>query len=182
MVRNFANQQKKRTFAARFDKIHCMTSNHNTDSQSLVLRIAQFFEQQGLSLSEGRVLGLLMVSEHKQLDFNDIQQQLGLSKSTTSTTLKNLIARRLIDQMQPDGSRKRYFRLHPPLSCDDIIDRIERMKAFATEILELHKPLNHTEKISTVQHIIAGYEIIIRHIQMLKQEFAEKQYCADNPK
>ena len=84
--------------------------------------------------------------------------------------------------MQPDGSRKRYFHLHPPLSCDDIIDRIERMKAFALEILELHKPLNHTEKISTVQHTIAGYEIIIRHIQMLKQEFAEKQYCADNPK
>ncbi|MBR7068273.1 MAG: hypothetical protein IKI28_08155 [Bacteroidales bacterium] len=51
-----------------------MTSKHTTDSQSLVLRIAQFFETQGLSLSEGRVLGLLMVSEHKQLDFNDIQQ------------------------------------------------------------------------------------------------------------
>ena len=127
------------------------------------------------------MLGLLMVSEHKQLDFNSIQQNLQQSKSTTSTTLKSLINRQLIDQTQPEGCRKRYFCLHPPLSCDDIIGRIERMKGFAQEILELHKPLNHTEKIRSVQHIIAGYEIIIRHIQMLKQEFAEKQYCADKP-
>ena len=137
-----------------------------------MLRIAQFFEQQGLSHSEGRVLGLLMVSEERQLDFSTMLLRLQLIKSTVSTALTNLIHRHMVNQTQPYGSRKRYFSLHPPFTFDEVLHNIGQMKSFAEEILHLHQMQRSTsDKVLLLQHTIQAYSIVEHHMLALKADF-----------
>lgn len=88
-----------------------MTGLSLTDEQAdLVERIGVLHDRLGFSPAPARILGLLLVSPHPELTFDEIRQALGLSKSSTSAALNLLLSLGSVEYRTRPGERKRYFR------------------------------------------------------------------------
>nr|WP_294862273.1 MarR family transcriptional regulator [uncultured Fluviicola sp.] len=87
-----------------------MTNVQLTQEQrELIERMGVFYEQHGIPPMEGRIMSLLIVCDEPELTFDQIRELLGISKSTTSSSLNTLlITKRVIYRTKP-GDRKRYF-------------------------------------------------------------------------
>lgn len=77
----------------------------------LIEKIGIFHEKKGLPPIEGRIIGFLMVMENDQYSFEEITNELKISKSSASQALKKLELRELITYTTKPGVRKRYFKL-----------------------------------------------------------------------
>lgn len=77
----------------------------------LIEKIGLFHERKGLPPIEGRIIGFLMVMEKDQYSFDEITNELKISKSSVSLALKKLELRGLITYTTKPGERKRYFKL-----------------------------------------------------------------------
>lgn len=79
-----------------------------------VEKVGIYFESQGMPLSAGRVLGLLMVSEDA-LTLDEIAATLEISKASVSLGTRMLEKATLIDRVTVRGDRKiRYQMAHSP--------------------------------------------------------------------
>ena len=78
--------------------------------RDLIERIGVLHDRFGMRPAEGRILGLLLVSSEPELTFDDIREELDLSKSATSTALNNLLTIGTVEYRTRPGDRKRYFR------------------------------------------------------------------------
>ena len=65
---------------------------------------------QGLSPAAARILGMLLVADETEHTFEEIQSELGLSKSAVSNGLNHLLVTRSIEYITKPGDRRRYFR------------------------------------------------------------------------
>lgn len=83
----------------------------NPTQRELVESIGVFFERLGYAPAGGRILGLLLVVESASLPFDDIVQELGLSKGAVSTALQLLIALDMVEYTTLNGGRKRFFQV-----------------------------------------------------------------------
>ncbi|KEO74141.1 GbsR/MarR family transcriptional regulator [Anditalea andensis] len=83
-----------------------------TDKQREIIEIIGVFqEQNGLQPALGRILGLLMVADLAEATFDEIVENLSLSKSAVSSALTLLQTQNKIEYTTKPGERKRYFRL-----------------------------------------------------------------------
>lgn len=83
-----------------------------TEKQKEIIEIIGVFqEQNGLQPALGRILGLMMVVDAAEVTFDDIVENLSLSKSAVSSALTLLQTQNKIEYTTKPGERKRYFRL-----------------------------------------------------------------------
>lgn len=87
--------------------------NYCEKKVELIEKIGLFYEKKGLPPIEGRIIGFLMVMEKGQYSFDEITNELKISKSSVSLALKKLELRGLISYTTQPGIRKRYFKLKP---------------------------------------------------------------------
>lgn len=78
--------------------------------RELIERVGVAHEREGLSPAASRILGMLLVADETEHTFEDIQAELGLSKSAVSNGLNFLLAAKSIDYITRPGDRRRYFR------------------------------------------------------------------------
>jgi DNA-binding transcriptional regulator GbsR (MarR family) len=89
-----------------------MTTEERIKKQrELVETIGLHFDKQGLQPIAGRIMGLLMVMDKERFSFDEIIEELQISKSSASNALKNLEIRKKIEYITLPGERKRYFQL-----------------------------------------------------------------------
>ena len=89
-----------------------MNKNEREQKQrELIEEIGRYFDKEGFQPIAGRILGLLMVMDKEQFAFDEIAEELKISKSSASNVLKNLEIRGNIEYVTLPGDRKRYFRL-----------------------------------------------------------------------
>jgi DNA-binding transcriptional regulator GbsR (MarR family) len=93
-----------------------ISSDMNTEERSekqkvLIEEIGRVFDKEGFQPIAGRILGLLMVTDKEQYTFDEITEELQISKSSASNTLRNLEIRGDIEYITLPGDRKRYFQL-----------------------------------------------------------------------
>ena len=93
--------------------------------QDLVERIGVAHDRLGLPPAAGRVLGLLLVSSQPELTFDQIREELGLSKSSTSTALNLLLRVGSVEYSTRPGDRKRYFRKRYDAWEDRVLERFD---------------------------------------------------------
>ena len=108
--------------------------------RQLVEEIGIYFDKQGFQRTAGRILGLLMIMDKEQYTFEEITEELGISKSSASIALKNLELRGNIEYVTYPGDRKRYFRmktLDPFAIIDDFAQRMVAFKMMQEKILGL---------------------------------------------
>jgi len=79
--------------------------------KELIEAIGQHMEKQGYPPVAGRILGLLIVMDKEEYTFEEIVEEMQISKSTASNALKNLELRNTIEYVTYPGDRKRYFRI-----------------------------------------------------------------------
>ncbi|HPI30293.1 MAG TPA: hypothetical protein PLS26_07165 [Bacteroidales bacterium] len=77
----------------------------------LVDTIGRIYEKQGVGAIAGRISGLLTVMDKEQYTFDEIVEELKISKSSASNGLRILQAQKAIEYVTLPGDRKRYFRL-----------------------------------------------------------------------
>lgn len=93
-----------------------ISSDMNTEERAekqkvLIEEIGRVFDKEGFQPIAGRILGLLMVTDKEQYTFDEITEELQISKSSASNTLRNLEIRGDIEYITLPGDRKRYFQL-----------------------------------------------------------------------
>ncbi|PRY11291.1 MarR family protein [Pontibacter ummariensis] len=107
--------------------------------KALIERIGIFHEKMGLQPVAGRILGLMYVADRPALTFDEIREELSISKSATSTALNLLIETGPVEYITFPGDRKRYFRLKTSNWRDALtkrIDNIINFKVLLKEVLE----------------------------------------------
>lgn len=101
----------------------------------LIEELGRVFDKEGYQPITGRVLALLMVMDKEQYTFDEIVEELQISKSSASTALKNLEIVGKVDYLTHPGDRKRYFRAKAP-------DVEAMMHGFRNKFEGMHKVLS----------------------------------------
>ena len=88
-----------------------MTTEERIHNQKLLIeKVGRFFDKEGHQPIAGRIIGLLIVMDKEAFTFDEICEELQISKSSASNTLKMLEIRGSIEYFTLPGERKRYFR------------------------------------------------------------------------
>jgi len=114
-----------------------------------IIRQKELIEQYGILLEEmgyqpvtARVSGLLSVMDKELLTFEEIVEELNISKSTASVAIKNLLVRDAIEYITLPGDRKRYFRTklsNIDREPKDFILWLKKIQKLMQETVELKK-------------------------------------------
>ncbi len=98
--------------------------------KQLVEKLGVFYEKGGLSPVAARIVALLLVSARTELTFDEIRDELNISKSATSTAINLLLTTQQIEYITLPGDRKRYFR-------SMILNWQDKMKAKMEEMIAM---------------------------------------------
>ena len=83
----------------------------NKEQKALIERFGHMLKGMGGSGAMGKILGYLILSDPPHRSFEEIQNDLKLSKGSVSTTLKIMEMQGLVEYFTVSGDRKRYFKL-----------------------------------------------------------------------
>lgn len=149
--------------------------------RELIEEVGRFFDREGLQPVAGRIIGLLMVMDKELYTFEEITEELSISKSSASIALRNLEIRGAIEYITIPGDRKRYFRsrIKDPFSMiDQFAARMIMFQEMASRILELKadKKTRNATFLSEMSHML---EFFTAQIDQLKRQYIQK-YHTDN--
>ena len=113
------------------------------NQKKLIERVGVAHEREGLPPAVARILGLLLVADETEHTFEEIQAELGLSKSAVSNALNFLLMSKSIEYITRPGDRKRYFRSALHIWPDHLSVKLKGMleiKAVLNEVLAQRTP------------------------------------------
>lgn len=108
--------------------------------KEIIERIGIYYEKKGLQPVVGRIMGLLLVAEPAEATFEEIQEELQISKSAVSTALTFLQAKETVEYTTKPGERKRYFKLRMrdwKTELKKEFDEVLDMESLINEIIDL---------------------------------------------
>ena len=144
--------------------------------KELIEFIGRQNEKEGYQPVTARILGLLMVMDKEEYTFEEIVEEMKISKSSASTALKNLEIRGIIEYVTYPGDRKRYFRFVSS-DIDGIIDEMENKlkKSLMTirQIIELKKDPN-SRNATFLKDVLKGMEFFIKNMEDLKIQYKKE--------
>jgi DNA-binding transcriptional regulator GbsR (MarR family) len=130
-------------------------------------------EREGFQPVTARIMGMLMVMDKEEYTFDEIVEEMQISKSSASTALKNLELRGVIEYVTYPGDRKRYFRFVSG-EIDGMIDEMKKkMKQHAIiihQILDLKKDPNSRNALF-LKNILTGMEFFMLQLDKFKEEY-----------
>ena len=115
-------------------------ANLNENKRELIERIGVFHEKFGFQPVAARIYGLLLVSDKNELTFDEIREELQVSKSAVSTALNLLLSMKQIDYITKPCDRKRYFRTN-----------LVKWKSFLKNLIEF--AANYAELFSEIKEV-----------------------------
>ncbi|HSH51573.1 MAG TPA: hypothetical protein VK982_07605, partial [Bacteroidales bacterium] len=113
--------------------------------KDLIEEIGIYFDKEGFQPIAGRILALLMVMDKERFSFDEIVEELQISKSSASITLRNLEMRGDIEYITLPGERKRYFQINRKDTfslIDEFEKKISNTKEVLSYVLELKEDQN----------------------------------------
>lgn len=141
--------------------------------KELIEQIGRHNEKEGYQPVTARILGLLMVMDKEEYTFEEIVEEMKISKSSASTALKNLELRGIIEYVTYPGDRKRYFRF----VSGEIVGMINEMEAkmkrnleTIQQIIELKKDPN-SRNAKFLKTVLKGMEFFINKLDELKIQY-----------
>ena len=145
--------------------------------RELIERIGRNNERDGFQPVTARILGLLMVMDKEEYTFDEIVDEMQISKSSASNALRNLELRGVIEYVTYPGDRKRYFRF---VSGDineiiaEIEKRMQRKLHIMQQIIELKKNPN-SRNAKFLKNVLEGINFFIENLEKLKTEYKDKR-------
>ncbi len=145
--------------------------------KELIEQIGRVNEKEGYQPVPARILGLLMVMDKEEYTFEEMVEEMKISKSSVSTALKNLEIRGIVEYVTYPGDRKRYFRF-VSRGIDGMIDEMEAKMikglAITSQIIELKKDPGSKNAIF-LKNVLKGMEFFTRKLDELKIEYKKEQ-------
>jgi len=114
--------------------------------RELIEKLGVAHEKSGMQPAPARILGLLLVSDKTELTFEEIQNSLKISKSSTSASLNLLISLNRIEYVTYSGVRKRYFRLKIFNWKEDMKKKMEEISEMSALFKEVMKQRSKSTK------------------------------------
>ena len=145
--------------------------------RELIERIGRNNERDGFQPVTARILGLLMVMDKEEYTFDEIVDEMQISKSSASNALRNLELRGVIEYVTYPGDRKRYFRF---VSGDineiiaEIEKRMQQKLSIMQQIIELKKNPN-SRNAKFLKNVLEGINFFIENLEKLKTEYKDKR-------
>ena len=147
-----------------------------TKQKELVEEIGRYFDKEGFQPIAGRILSLLMVMDKEHYTFEEIVEELRISKSSASNALKNLEVRGDIEYLTLPGDRKRYFRMkkHKPVAIiEDFENKMLGFKTMTMKIVELKADKNSANA-RFLSELINMMNFFLEKMSCTKSEFEQK--------
>jgi len=135
--------------------------------------MGRYFDKEGFQPIAGRILSLLMVMDKEQFTFDEITEELQISKSSASNALRNLEIRGDIEYVTLPGDRKRYFQLkrtEPIIIIEDFEKKMLDMQKHFNYILELKADKNSKNAIF-LNKLAGMVEELLKIMNTTKQKY-----------
>lgn len=148
------------------------TEERINKQKELVEELGRYFDKEGLQPIAGRIQALLMVMDKERFTFEEIVEELNISKSSASVALRNLEIRGDVEYITLPGDRKRYFQIKRRKSStliDEFIKKTMQFKKLSQNILDLKTDKN-SENANFMKDIIKMIDCFIVKIDKSKDE------------
>ncbi|MBC7485969.1 MAG: MarR family transcriptional regulator [Cytophagaceae bacterium] len=84
--------------------------NVTAAQKRLIEKLGVFFEGQGRTPAEARIIGLLLVADQLEMTLEEIQHTLGISKSAVNNAINVLMLTQQLEYVTKPGDRKKYYK------------------------------------------------------------------------
>jgi DNA-binding transcriptional regulator GbsR (MarR family) len=148
----------------------------NKSQLELIEKIGVVHERSGMQPAAARILALLVISDRTELTFDEIQQTLGISKSSASVAINLLVTMNRIEYITKVGDRKRYFRSKLINWKEDMKRKMEgmtEMNILFKEVLA-QRPKSSKEFNNTLGEIIDFMEFFQKEVPVIFKKWELK--------
>lgn len=155
-----------------------MTSEERIKRQKeLVEAMGNFFGKDGFQPVAGRILGLLIIMDKERFTFDEIVEELQISKSSASNALRMLEIRNYLEYITKPGDRKRYFQIKKLDKFSLIDEHKTKLKTtcdYLQAVLEL-KANKEAENAVMIRNMIDMLNFFLDKFEELKKEYLNRQ-------
>ncbi len=141
--------------------------------RQLIEKVGIIFEKQGKPAVSGRIMGLFLTSNQEYLTFDDIVEELCLSKSAVSNGINLLLNLRHIDYTKKTGDRKRYFKfIHHDLGdiFNDFSENFLRFKSVLEE-MKAEEEMGTKESKQHIDEMLIGLNIFMSYLPKMMEDY-----------
>ncbi len=141
--------------------------------RQLIEKMGIIFEKQGKPAVSGRIMGLFLTSNQEYLTFDNIVEELCLSKSAVSNGINLLLNFRHIDYIKKTGDRKRYFKyVHHNLSdlFNDFTENFKRFKNILEEMASENE-MGTKESKRHINEMLIGLNIFMSYLPKMMEDY-----------
>jgi DNA-binding transcriptional regulator GbsR (MarR family) len=154
-----------------------MTSEERIKKQKeLVESIGQIYAKKGMQHTTGRILGLLTIMDKEQYTFDEIVEELQISKASASNSLRMLEMKNVIQYSTVAGDRKRYFRIRKQerfALIDEHTNNMKETRDFLQTVLDL-KANKDSDNAVLLGNFIDMLDFFLSKFEELKKEYQKK--------
>lgn len=155
-----------------------MTSEERIKRQKeLVETIGMIHEKKGFQPITGRIIGLLTVMDKEQYTFDEIVEELNISKSSASNALRMLEVSNTIEYNTRPGDRKRYFQFKKAdkfALIDEYQTNLKMSSDFVQATLDLKANKNSGNAVF-LQDLKEMLDFFLEKFEDLKKEYQAKK-------
>jgi len=155
-----------------------MTSEERIKKQKeLVEAVGQTYAKKGLPHTTGRILGLLTIMDKEQYTFDEIVEELQISKASASNSLRMLEMKNVIQYNTVPGDRKRYFRLRKQerfALIDEHVINMKETRDFLQTVLDL-KANKDSDSAVLLGNLIDMLNFYLPKFEELKKEYKKNK-------
>lgn len=143
----------------------------------LVEKIGVFLEKYGYQPIPARIIGLLMVTEKPYLTFDEITDNLKVSKSAVSIGLNLLLGTQQIDYITLPGDRKRYFKSRIGEWRQIVTGLIGFANAIRTLLLEIIQLQQDSERedIKSLKEVVKLIDLLEKEVPRIVMDWDARQ-------
>jgi len=145
--------------------------------KELVEAIGRRNEQEGMQPVAGRIMGLLMVMDKEQFTFDEIVEELQISKSSASIGLKVLQLKDIVEYKTHPGDRKRYFQIkrqEPFYLFEKVKNAMLEKNETMRKIIELKADTN-SKNVEFFKDLILITDLFLENYEKMKANFFENK-------
>ncbi|MBN1183120.1 MAG: MarR family transcriptional regulator [Bacteroidales bacterium] len=154
-----------------------MTSEERIRQQKeLVEALGRMYEKEGLQPCAGRIIGLLLIMDKEQFTFDEIVEELQISKGSASNGLRLLEIKGLIEYITKPGDRKRYFQVKQPDKFSTMNDHQTKLKMtseYLQAVLDLKADKNSKNSL-LLKEVIKMIDFFLGKFEILKEEYLKQ--------
>jgi len=151
-----------------------MTSEERIKRQKeLVETMGRVYEKEGFQPIAGRILGLLIIMDKVQFTFDEIVEELQISKSSASNALRLLEIREFIEYITRPGDRKRYFQLRKLdkfALVDEHLFKLKSARDYLQAVMEL-KANKDSENALFINNVVDILNFFLDKFEEFKKEY-----------